>query len=47
MCIRDRVYVRLHQNIRILCRIVRELGGIDQSKVFVNGASQGLSLIHI
>lgn len=34
-------YVRLHQNIRILCRIVRELGGIDQSKVFVNGASQG------
>lgn len=34
-------YVRLHQNIRILCRIVRELVGIDQSKVFVNGASQG------
>lgn len=29
------------ETIRILCRIVRELGGIDQSKVFVNGASQG------
>ena len=34
-------YVRLHQNIRILCRIVQELDGIDMNKVFVNGASQG------
>lgn len=34
-------YVRLHQNIRILCRIVRTLEGIDLSRVFVNGASQG------
>lgn len=39
--VEEMYYVRLHQNIRILCRIVRELGGIDQSKVFVNGASQG------
>lgn len=34
-------YVRLYQNIRILCRIVRALEEIDQTKVFVNGASQG------
>lgn len=34
-------YVRLHQDIRILCRIVRELEGIDLDRVFVNGASQG------
>lgn len=34
-------YVRLHQDIRILCRIVRELEGIDLARVFVNGASQG------
>jgi cephalosporin-C deacetylase len=34
-------YVRMHQNIRILCRIVRELSGIDLGKVFINGASQG------
>lgn len=38
---KDMYYVRLHQNIRILCRIVRELEGIDQSRIFVNGASQG------
>ena len=38
---RDLYYVRCHQDIRILCRIVRELGGIDLSRVFVNGASQG------
>ena len=37
--VEEMYYVRLHQNIRILCRIVRELVGIDQSKV--------LSLIHI
>lgn len=34
-------YVRLHQNIRILCRIARQLKGIDLGRVFVNGASQG------
>ena len=38
---RNLYYVRCHQDIRILCRIVRELGGIDLSRVFVNGASQG------
>mgnify|MGYP002282098612 CR=1 FL=1 len=30
-----------HQNIRVLCRIVRELEGIDQKKIYINGASQG------
>lgn len=34
-------YVRLYQNIRVLCRIVRELKGIDLNRVFVNGGSQG------
>ena len=34
-------YVRLHQNIRILCRIVRELDGLDLSRVCVYGDSQG------
>ena len=34
-------YVRCHQDIRILCRIVRELEGIDLGRVYVNGASQG------
>lgn len=34
-------YVRLYQNIRILCRIVRELKEIDLDHVFVNGGSQG------
>lgn len=34
-------YVRLYQNVRILCRIVRELPRIDLSRVFVNGGSQG------
>lgn len=37
-------YVRLYQNIRILCRIVRQLEGIDLGRVFVNGASQGGAL---
>lgn len=37
-------YVRLHQNIRILCRIVRQLEGIDLARVFVNGGSQGGAL---
>lgn len=34
-------YVRLYQNIRILCRIVKELKGVDLSRIYVNGASQG------
>lgn len=34
-------YVRLYQDQRILCRIVRQLQGIDCSRVFVNGSSQG------
>ena len=34
-------YVRLYQDVRILCRIVRELGGVDADRVFVNGGSQG------
>lgn len=37
-------YVRLYQDVRILCRIVRALGeqGVfDLSRVYVNGASQG------
>ena len=37
-------YVRLHQNIRILCRIVAQLEGIDQQRVYVSGASQGGAL---
>ncbi len=34
-------YVRLYQDIRILCRIVRTLDGIDQKRIYINGASQG------
>lgn len=34
-------YVRLYQDIRILCRTLRELPGIDTSRIFVNGGSQG------
>lgn len=34
-------YVRLHQDIHILCRIVRKLEGIDLSRIYINGASQG------
>lgn len=38
---KEMYYVRLHQNIRILARIVRKLEGIDLNRVYVNGASQG------
>ena len=38
---KDMYYVRFHQNVRILCRIVKQLDGIDLSRVFVNGGSQG------
>ena len=34
-------YVRLYQNVRILCRILRQLDGIDTGRVFANGGSQG------
>lgn len=34
-------YVRLYQNVRILCRIVGQLEKINVSRVFVNGGSQG------
>ena len=34
-------YVRFHQNVRILCRIVKQLEGIDLERIYVNGASQG------
>ena len=34
-------YVRLYQDVRILCRIARELEGIDRSRTFVYGGSQG------
>ena len=37
-------YVRLYQDLRILCRIVRELGtagSLDLGRVYVNGGSQG------
>lgn len=37
----DLYYVRLHQDIRILCNVVRRLDGIDLDRVYVNGASQG------
>lgn len=37
-------YVRLYQDIRILCRIVRRLEGIDLDRVCINGASQGGAL---
>ena len=34
-------YVRLYQDVRILCRIVRELPGLDAGRVCVYGDSQG------
>lgn len=37
-------YVRLYQNICIMCRIARELQGIDQERIYINGASQGGAL---
>lgn len=38
---KDMYYVRMYQNIRILCRIVRQMEEIDQSRIYINGASQG------
>lgn len=38
---KDLYYVRLYQDIRILCRIVRELPGLDLDDVCVYGGSQG------
>ena len=40
----DMYYVRLHQNIRILCRIVKQLQSINHDRVFANGGSQGGAL---
>ena len=37
----DMYYVRLYQDIRLLGRIVKQLPGLDLSRVYVNGASQG------
>lgn len=37
----DMYYVRLHQNIRILCRIIQTFKDIDLNRVYINGASQG------
>ena len=39
--VEDLYFVHLYQNIRLLCRIVRQLEGIDTDRIFVNGASQG------
>lgn len=41
---KDLYYVRLAQNICILTRIVRCLEGIDLSRVYINGGSQGGAL---
>ena len=41
---KDMYYVRLYQNIRILCRIVRQMKDIDQRRIYINGASQGAGL---
>lgn len=38
---KDMYYVRLFQNIDVLVRIVQELDGLDTSRIYVNGASQG------
>ena len=37
-------YVRLHQDVRILCNIVRSCGLFDLHRVMVNGASQGAGI---
>lgn len=38
---KDMYYVRLYQDICLLCRIARELEGLDLDRVYINGASQG------
>ena len=38
---KDMYYVRFYQNIRVLCRIIREWTEIDQTRIYINGASQG------
>lgn len=43
---KDMYYVRLYQNIRILCRIVRQMKDIDQRRIYINGASQGAGARH-
>lgn len=41
---KDMYYVRVYQTIRVLCRIVKHLRGIDSARVYVNGGSQGGAL---
>lgn len=41
---KEMYYVRLYQNIRILCRIIENIDGIDKEKIYANGASQGGAL---
>lgn len=41
---KDMYYVRLFQNASILCRIAKELDGIDKNKIYANGASQGAGI---
>lgn len=37
-------YVQLAQDMCILCRVVQQLNGIDQTRIYANGASQGAGL---
>ncbi|MBQ6819759.1 MAG: acetylxylan esterase [Clostridium sp.] len=41
---KDMYYVRLFQNASILCRIAKELDGIDKNRIYANGASQGAGI---
>lgn len=41
---KDMYYVRLFQNVSILCRIAEELEGIDKNRIYANGASQGAGI---
>lgn len=41
---KDMYYVKLFQNLCMLCRIVSQLDEIDHNKIFANGASQGAAL---
>lgn len=38
---KDMYYIKVYQNICILMRIIQDLSGIDHSRTYVNGASQG------
>lgn len=41
---KDMYYVKVYQNICILMRILGDLSGIDNNRIYVNGASQGGAL---